>query len=91
MTNHNNKKINNSVVAAVGGVVLGAGLAIAGALALKDKKISTKVSDVIKDLKSETKNLSKKIQDGAQSTKNNLEKKAADTQKTVKKIIKESK
>lgn len=80
MTKHNKQKGGSPIVAAVGGVVVGAGLAIAGALALKDKKTGDKVSKVIKDLKSETKDLSKKIQDSTEATKD-----------TVKKIIKESK
>lgn len=76
MTENTNKKGLQTVVAAVGGLVVGAGLAIAGVLALKDKKTKAKVDGVLKDLKSKAEDVSKKIEDTAKTTKKELEKMA---------------
>jgi hypothetical protein len=54
-----NMKVNNAAVAAVGAMV-GAGIAVAGAMALKDKKVSDKVKEAGKVMEEKADNYVKK-------------------------------
>lgn len=53
-------KVNNTAVAAVGAVV-GAGIAIASAMALKDKKVSSKVKEAGKVIEEKAKKEADKV------------------------------
>jgi hypothetical protein len=54
MTNSKQKKQGtNAVFAAVTGVVVGAGVAVAGAIAMKDKKNRDKVKNVLTNVKNQ--------------------------------------
>lgn len=92
MTNPNQEKQNekksgfNPVVAAVTGVVVGAGVAVAGIVALKDKKNREKVKQVLTNVKDQAVGYMEKIQKKVKDKKGNVEKKLADGQKEVKKV-----
>lgn len=75
MINQNQKKQDkekggvNPVVAAVTGAVVGAGVAIAGAIALKDEKNRQKVKDVLTNAKDQAVGYMEDIQKQAQDKK----------------------
>jgi hypothetical protein len=63
-TNH--KRVGYSVnplVAAVTGAVVGAGMAVAGAVVMSDKKNQDKVKSVAKDVQNKVDDLKKKVED----------------------------
>ncbi|NCN45806.1 MAG: hypothetical protein COU63_01960 [Candidatus Pacebacteria bacterium CG10_big_fil_rev_8_21_14_0_10_36_11] len=74
MTKHIKQKSIKPIAAVVGGVIAGAGLAIAGAIALKNKKVSNKVSKVLKDIKTETMNMSQKAKSNIDKSIKKIEK-----------------
>lgn len=85
MTAQNHKKQNktksgfNPVVAAVTGAIVGAGVAIAGAVALKDKKNRKEVEQVFTNLKDQAVGYIEKIQNKVKNKKDNpVEKKLND-------------
>jgi hypothetical protein len=67
-SNDQTSKIN-PLVAAVAGAAVGAGLAIAGAMALKDKKTSQKIADVVEDTKAKISKTAGDLQDKAEDKK----------------------
>ncbi len=86
MTDTKKKEIVNPLAAAVTGAALGAGVAIAGAIALKDEKNRKKIKGVLNDLKSRgeevrddmNKNAGKKVEeikDKAEEIKDEAEEK----------------
>ncbi len=77
-----NKKQNsvNPVAAAVAGAVVGAGVAIAGAIALKDEKNRKKVQEVLKDAKDQASGHIKTMQGEAKE-------KTAEIKEKVTKVI----
>ncbi len=77
-----NKKQNgvNPVAAAVAGAVVGAGVAIAGAIALKDEKNRKKVQEVLKDTKDQASKHMKTMQGEAKE-------KTAEIKEKVTKVI----
>lgn len=92
MTNHNHKKYDedkigiNSVVAAVTGVVVGAGVAIAGAVALKDKKSREKVKKVLNNVKDQAIGYMENMQKQAEDKKDEVEEKLVEGKEKVKKV-----
>lgn len=80
MTDQNQKKQDmgksgfNPVVAAVTGAVVGAGVAIAGAVALKDKKNREKVKEVLTEVKDKATGFMEEMQKQAQDKKDEVEK-----------------
>lgn len=65
MTNSKQKKKGKfSLIAGITGAIVGAGAAIAGALALKDKKNRNKVKKVLTNAKNQAENYVKKIKKG---------------------------
>jgi len=74
MTKHIKQKSIKPIAAVVGGVIAGARLAIAGAIALKNKKVSNKVSKVLKDIKTETMNMSQKAKSNIDKSIKKIEK-----------------
>jgi len=93
-TNH--KRVGyeiNPLVAAVTGVVVGAGMAVAGAVAMADKKNQARVKDMAQDVKVKAENIVKDVQGKVQNKKSEVENKAKkleniakNTAKDVKKI-----
>ena len=74
-TNHKRVGYVNPLVTAVAGAVVGAGMAIAGAVAMSDKKNQAKVNHVVSDVKnkiedkkSEVENKTKKLENIAKKT-----------------------
>ena len=67
----------NPVVAVAAGAVVGAGLAIAGTMALKDKKTSQKIVDVVEAAKAKMSETAGKLQDQAEVKKAEINKKLA--------------
>ncbi len=61
MTNPTQKKGVSPIATAVGGVVVGVGLAVAGAMALKDKATSKKVEKGMDQMKSKANEMSKMV------------------------------
>lgn len=90
MTNHNKKKQDkrksgfNPVVAAVTGAVVGVGVAVAGAVALKDKKTREKVKQALTNVKNQAtdymEDKKKQVKEGE------IEKKLVEGKEKVKKI-----
>lgn len=77
VTNQKNEGVN-TVIAAVAGVVVGAGVAIAGAVALSDKKNRDKVEGVINKAKDKTNSFVKNVQSKVQGKKAEMDIKKAE-------------
>jgi len=86
MTNSKQKKqVNNGVFAAITGAVVGAGVAVVGAIAMKDKKNRDKVNKVINDVKNQAVGYAEKMQKEIFTGKKTIEKDIDKTKAKVKK------
>jgi hypothetical protein len=81
----------NSTVAAVTGAIVGAGIAIAGTMALENKENRKKIKKAFTDVKDQAAGYMEKIQKEVKDRKDDIEKKLADGQKEVKKIVNSAK
>lgn len=81
----------NPVVAAGVGAVVGAGVAVAGAVALKDKKNRDKVRKALTNVKDQAVDYVEDMQRKAQDEKGKVEKKLAKGKQRVKKVVKAAK
>lgn len=90
MTNQNQKKHNEEngdispVVAAITGVVIGAGVAIAGAVALKDEKNREKVKEVLTNVKDQAIGYVEDMQKQVEDKKGEVKEKLAEGKEKVK-------
>ena len=96
MTDHNQKKGAgkggvNPVVAAVTGAVVGAGVAIAGAVALKDEKNRKKVKEVLTNVKDQAVGYMEDMQKQTQDKKSQIEEKLAEGKEKIEKVAKAAK
>jgi len=97
MADHNKKKPDkrksgiDTVAAAVTGAIVGAGVAVAGAVALKDKKNREKVKQVLNNVKDQAVGYMEKMQKDVKSKKGGVENKLDDGQKEVKKVTSSTK
>lgn len=80
---HQNKQIS----AAITGAIVGAGVTIAGAVALQDKKTREKVTKVLTDAKNQAMGYLEDMQNQAQDTKAEAEEKFSEEKVKVKKIV----
>ena len=80
-----NKTGVNPTIAAITGAVVGAGFAVAGAIALKDKKTRDKVKQTLTNVKDQAINYIKEIQNQAQDSQNRIDKKLIEGKEKVKK------
>jgi|GEM_PF-4252236 len=78
----------NPLVAVVAGAAVGAGLAIAGAMALKDKKTSQKIADVVEDTKAKISKTTGELKDQAEVKKAELTKKFDQTKAKASRVVK---
>ncbi len=90
MTNQNHKKKEemggvNSVVAAVTGVVVGAGVAVAGVV-LNDEKNRDKIKEVLTNVKDQAVGYMENVQNEAEDKKGEVEKKLAEGEEKAKKV-----
>ena len=89
MTNQINKKQIvkksgfNPMTVAVTGAIVGAGVAIAGAIALNDETNRKKVKQVLTDARGQAVDYVKKIQKEIKDKKSNAEKKFVDVKKEI--------
>jgi hypothetical protein len=79
------------VAAAVTGAIVGAGVAVAGAVALKDKKNRENVKQVLNNVKDQAVGYMEKMQNDVKSKKGSVENKLDDGQKEVKKVTSSTK
>ncbi len=92
MTNQNQKKQDerksgfNPVAAAITGAVVGAGVAVAGAVALNDKKNREKVKKVLNNVKNQAIGYMEDMQKQVQDKKDEVEGKFTEGKKKVLKI-----
>jgi len=91
MTKQNENKSINPIVAAVTGAVVGAGLAIAGTVALKDEKNIEKVKKMMTNVKDQAVEFKKNVQEQAQDKKIEVEKKVEEEKKKVKQVVNSAK
>jgi gas vesicle protein len=82
-----NKKEVNPLAAAVVGVAVGAGLAVAGAIALNDKKNSDKLKEAGKEFEAKTTDYSKKVQMMARDRRSDLEKNIEEVKEQTAKAV----
>jgi len=88
MTNSKQKKRSSfSVIAGITGAVVGAGAAVAGTIALKDKKNRDKVNKVINDVKNQAVGYAEKMQKEISNSKEKIEKNINKKKVEVKKDI----
>lgn len=80
------KKGTNPVAAVVAGAVVGAGLAVAGSVLLKDKKSRDKVKKVLDNVKDQAKGYIDTVQKQVEEKKDVVEKKVEVGKKVVKKV-----
>ena len=85
------KKGNNTVFAAVAGAVVGAGVAVAGAFAMKDKKNQDKVKKVFTDVKNQAVSYMGKIEKEVKKDKSIIDTKNTAVQTDIKKTVKDLK
>lgn len=91
-SNHQNGKASpklkhadiNPVVAGVAGAIVGAGLGVAGAMAMKDEKLNKKAHQVAKAVGAKASEYAQSMKEEASTQ---LEDKAGETEKEVKKIV----
>lgn len=94
-SNHQSGKANpkmkhadiNPVVAGVAGAIVGAGIGVAGAVAMKDEKINQKAHQVAKVVGDKASEMAQSVQKEAITQ---LEGKADETTQEVKKIVSEN-
>lgn len=98
MTDLNQKNQNNmgnggisSLVAAVTGAVVGAGVAVAGVVAFRDKKSRDTVKKVITHVKNQAVGYMEDMQSQAQVTKDEVEKKLVKSKEKIQKASNEAK
>jgi len=93
MTNQNNvgKSGMNPLIAAVTGVVVGAGVAVAGVVALQDKKSRARVKRVLTHVKNQAVRYFEDMQSQAQVTKDEVGKKLAKSKEKIQKASNEAK
>lgn len=92
--NQKKKGKNNSVgtaFAAMTGAVIGVGMAVAGAVVMKDKKNQAKVKKVFTDVKNQAADYMGKIEKEIKKDKKIIDKKTATAQKNIKKTVKDIK
>jgi len=93
MTNHSQKTQNeqknglDQITAAVTGAIVGAGVAVAGVIALKDEKNRNKVKQVFIDAKNQAVGYIEDIRNQAQDKKAEVEEKVSEEKIKVKKIV----
>ena len=75
----------NPIAAAVTGAVVGAGIAVAGAIALKDEKNREKVKEALNTVKDQARGYVESIQKQAQEKKSDVQEKLAGGKNRVKK------
>ena len=75
---HNNEVIN-PVIAGAAGVVIGAGVAIAGAVALKDEKNRAKVKEIFNKMKDQTSEAPQDTRTSAIKIKSQIQDKTPDS------------
>jgi len=78
----------SNMMAAVAGIVVGAGAAIAGAVALSDKKNQKKISDAIAKGQSMARNYAQDVNDKAKDTKEAVEEVVDTSKEKAKKLVK---
>lgn len=94
MTNHNQKIQNDrkngldQIAAAVTGAIVGAGVAVAGVIALKDEKNRNKVKNALIDAKNQAVDYIEDIRNQAQDKKIEIKEKVFQEKVKVKKIAK---
>jgi len=79
-------EFNQNVAAAVTGAVVGAGVAIAGAVVLNDKKNRNKVKKVLTDVKDQAIGYIEDMQKQVQDKKDEIEEKFTEGEKKVKNV-----
>lgn len=77
----------NQVTAAITGAVVGAGIAVAGAVVMSDKKNREKVEKVLSNAKDQAINYVKDIQNSAENKKNMIGKELVKDKKMAKKVV----
>lgn len=90
MTNKNKGGIN-PVVAAVAGAVVGAGVGIAGAVVLGDKKNREKINKVLNNVKDQAVDYVEGVQKQAEDKKSEIEKEFVKGKKITQKTVKDAK
>lgn len=89
MTKKETKKRGiGSVVVAVTGAIVGSGVAVAGALFMKDKKNRDKVKKVLSNAKDQAVDYIEKIEKEVKKDKGQIEKKVIAAKKPIKKLTK---
>lgn len=83
-TKHN----SNTVAAAVTGVVVGAGVVVAGLAAMRNDKNKAKAKKIIDEVKAKASSYMKKTQDQVDDSEKKLEQTAAITKESKKKVKK---
>lgn len=83
---NNDEKSVNPIIAGVTGAVIGAGIAIAGAVILKDEKNRDKAKKVINNVKEEVRGYVKDLENSAQKKTAVVEEKLAKGAKKAKKL-----
>jgi hypothetical protein len=78
------KKSQNNSINPVAGAVVGAGMAVAGAMLLKDEKNREKVKDLLENAKGQATQHLEKLQSKANEKKGEVKTKAIEGKKTVK-------
>ncbi len=92
MTDQNQKKQDkrkrglNPVAVAITGAVVGAGIAVAGVMALKDEKNREKVKKVLNNVKKQATDYAEDVQNKIRDEKEEAEKKLAEVKEKVKKV-----
>lgn len=88
MKDNNQRGGVSPVMAAVAGAVVGAGVAVAGAIVLEDKKNREKIKKVLNNTKNQAINYMESIQKQAENRKGEIEEKLTEGKEKVKKITK---
>lgn len=82
------KNASNTVIAAVTGAVVGAGVVVAGAMAMRNDKNRDKVKEVVDEVKAKASTYMKNAQDQVADSKTKLEQTADAAQKSNKEVKK---
>jgi len=88
MKDNNQKGGVNPVMAAVAGAVVGAGVAVAGAMVLEDKKNREKVKKVFTDVKNQAIDYVEDMQKQIRDKRDGIEEKITDGKNKVQKVTK---
>ena len=76
----------NPVVVAVTGAIVGAGVAVAGAIALKDKKNREKVKEILSNVKDHTMGYMEDMKKQVEDKKGEVEEALTEGKKEIKKV-----